>query len=292
MPSSITIPAPAKINLFLSVTGRRPDGYHLLETLMLKIDLADEIKLSKSSSQLNVSVMGASLPAGEGNLVTKAAIAFFAESGIEPKIEIVLDKKIPVAAGLGGGSSDAASTLLGLNRLFDHPLSMDRLHHLGSKLGADVCFFLINESAALMKGIGDKLIEDYEIENKYMFLLINPGWSLSTTQVFKNYKLELTSSPKTHIYSFVNGRSFSISSDLHNDLETVVLPQYEEIRDMKARLLEQGAVSTLMSGSGPTVFGVFSSKQELEHAYKKIKAGDNGKWAYYTTRKFTLETTA
>ena len=170
--------APAKLNLYLSVVGRRPDGYHLLETLMVKIDLADRLVLRPGGDRIRLEVLGADLPSGPGNLVYRAAEAFFLAAGLEPGLDVSLEKKIPTAAGLGGGSSDAAATLLGLNSIFGRPLSSEQLADLGLGLGADVPFFLGSWSAAWARGIGEKL-SPAGFRKGDRYLLVNPGWSLS-----------------------------------------------------------------------------------------------------------------
>ena len=149
--------APAKINLHLSVVGRKPDGYHLLRTLMVKLDLCDRLHLELTGAGIDVAVVGADLPFGEGNLVHRAAAAFFSAAGWDGGVSIVLEKNIPVAAGLGGGSSDAAAVLLGLNQLCGRPLGRETLFDLGLGLGADVPFFLFPGTTAWAEGVGEKL---------------------------------------------------------------------------------------------------------------------------------------
>jgi len=285
MPSAnISLLAPAKLNLHLSIVGRRPDGYHLLETLMVKLDLADKLDLAIRNQGIRLDIRGAALPTGEDNLVVRAANAFFQAAALKPAVEIVLEKRIPVAAGLGGGSSDAAATLKGLNSLYGSPLTRDQLLDLGVNLGADVPFFLYPGTTALAQGIGDELSPGPVISGVYYFLLLNPGWPLSTGWVYKNYKLKLTSIRKKLIYFPLNEGSFTISRVLHNDLESVVIPRYPEIKTMKDRLVAEGAVKALMTGSGPTVFGVFLRREKAERARIRLNALDRGKWVVIMAR--------
>jgi len=281
--SSLVVPAPAKLNLYLCVVGRRADGYHLLETLMVKLDLIDRLTFSRSGRELKLRVAGADLPTDEGNLVFRAAQAFFAAAGFEAEVEIFLEKKIPLAAGLGGGSSDAAAALLGLNEMFDHPLDQQSLAALGLNLGADVPFFLYPGPVAWAQGIGEK-IQPGPLLPSVAFLLINPGWPLSTAWVYNNFKLKLTNRERDHISLKFNERSFTKWPVLVNDLETVVLPQYPELTLIKERLVSAGAVGALMSGSGPTVFGVFSGQAELDRAFDYVKKAGRDHWIIWKAR--------
>ncbi|MBW2061872.1 MAG: 4-(cytidine 5'-diphospho)-2-C-methyl-D-erythritol kinase [Deltaproteobacteria bacterium] len=281
---ALSLLAPAKLNLHLSIVGRRSDGYHLLETLMVKLDLADRLLLVRRGRGIQFEVLGADLPADEDNMVIRAARAFFQATEFEPKVELRLEKHIPVAAGLGGGSSDAAAALKGLNDLYGSPLTQDRLFKLGLSLGADVPFFLFPGATALAKGIGELLSPGPELPEPCYFLLINPGWPLSTGWVYKNYKLKLTSTRKGLIYSHVNEGSFTFDRVMYNDLESVVMPRYPEVKAMKDQLLAHGAIEALMTGSGPTVFGVFFQRQDAERARTKLNELDRGKWVIIMTR--------
>jgi len=283
-PTALKLLAPAKLNLHLSIVGRRSDGYHLLETLMVKLDLADRLVLALKGRGIHLDIQGADLPAGEENLVVRAARVFFEAAGIEPAVEIILEKHIPVAAGLGGGSSDAAAALKGLNELYGSPLTQDRLLDLGLSLGADVPFFICPETTAAASGIGEELSPGPVMSETFYFVLLNPGWPLSTRWVYENCNLKLTSRHKGLIYSQVNEGSFTISRVLHNDLESVVIPRYPEVKAMKDHLLAEGAVEALMTGSGPTVFGVFLRRDEAKQARIRLNGLERGKWVAIMTR--------
>lgn len=259
----IRLYAPAKINLFLQVLGRRPDGFHDLETWMQKLDLHDTIILETGSGTgIDFFCDDPELPMGEDNLAVKAAVAFFSTAGLKkvPKLKIYLEKKIPVAAGLGGGSSDAGTVLRGLNKLFDQPLSERELVRLARPLGADVPFFTVEHGAVIAHGIGDIMYPVDSLKD-FTFVLVNPGFLVSTRWAFEN--LFLTSTTKKYKLScFQKHKAGSLPLDeMHNDLEEVTSARYPEIEDMKRLLLESGASGTLMSGSGPTVFGVFPDAQ-------------------------------
>ncbi len=276
--SSQILNAPAKLNLHLSIVGRRSDGYHLLDTVMVKLDLADRVSLVRQEDRgIKLTVRGADLPTDRDNLIVRAAEEFYLAAGIEPGVEISLDKSIPVAAGLGGGSSDAAATLKGLNNLYDSPLDQNKLVDLGFRLGADIPFFLFSGSAAFVQGIGERISSALKLPITH-FLLVNPGWPLGTAWVYNNYKLELTIKSKKLIQTWLNESSFTISRVLHNDLESVVLPRYPEVEKIKSLLMAEGASGALMSGSGPTVFGVFNRRRDAEQAQERMKVLGQGQW--------------
>ena len=260
----IRLYAPAKINLFLRVLGRRPDGYHDLETWMQKLDLYDTIILETGGrGGIEFSCDDSDLPAGEDNLAVKAAAAFFSALGLKevPGLKISLEKKIPVAAGLGGGSSDAGTVLKGLNKLFDQPLTDKELVQLARPLGADVPFFTVEHEAVIAYGVGD-IMYPCDSLKEYTFVLVNPGFFVSTHWVFENLSLTRTGK-KYKLSCFQKRKADSLSLDeMCNDLEGVTSARYSEIEDMKRLLLESGASGVLMSGSGPTVFGVFPDTEK------------------------------
>ncbi len=252
---TLIINAPAKINLCLHVLGRRPDGYHELAMAMQRIDLFDRLEISLEGGQgIEVFCDGLDLDDGE-NIVAGAARAFLVAADIDRNISIQIHKNIPVAAGLGGGSSDAAAVLSGLNSLCGDPLSGAQLLAIAKNLGADVPFFLF-ERPAWATGTGTSLEALPPLPDVY-YLLLNPGFSVSTAWVYQS--LQLTKGGK-----LANLPGFSVTTlpellgVLHNDLEQVTASRYPEIGEMKDFLLKNGALGTLMSGSGASVFGVFS----------------------------------
>jgi len=269
---TLTLSAPAKINYLLDVTGKRPDGYHDLRMIMQRVDLCDKITLTLTdTSDINVSCPSKGAPDGPGNIAWRAARALLdrAESGVGVNIEII--KNIPVAAGLGGGSSDAASVLMGLNELLQLGLSDQHLMEIGGTLGADVPFFIFKKTA-LAEGVGDKLTPLPGMP-KCWILLVNPGVHVSTAWVYRSLQLtsggELNKLPK--FFESID----DVVSILSNDLESVTIPAFPVIADIKSRLMDLGAAGSMMSGSGPTVFGVFKSFDAAEAARREVTKGTN-----------------
>ena len=269
------VKSPAKINLFLHITGRRPDGYHTLLSLMCGVSLYDDIDLAPSDCPgIAIRCDHEAVPEDSTNLAFRAADLFFRELGRQPALPrsgggsglgITIKKNIPVAAGLGGGSSNAAMVLTALNTLFDHPFSRARLVKMGLLLGADVPFFLFGRPA-IAKGIGERLVL-YEKLKHYTIILVYPKISVSTAWVYKNLNLRLTKGEKK-LKNFPFGVPvFDVRKHLRNDLESVTTGRHPEILQIKQKLMELNAQGALMSGSGPTVFGVFREPGTAESAY-------------------------
>jgi 4-diphosphocytidyl-2-C-methyl-D-erythritol kinase len=271
--------SPAKINLFLQVTGKRPDGYHELFSLMCCVTLFDTIFLRFGTEKIEIESSHPQLPLDETNLAHKAAVLFFKTLGAKEGVKITIEKSIPIAAGLGGGSSNAASVLRGLNHHFNFPFSRDRLMALGLNLGADVPFLLF-QKPALASGIGEKL-EPYAEPLPNCVIIVHPGFRVSTAEVFQNLNLRLTNCKKKITKPFLKETSYNVSLHLCNDLEAVTVSKYPEINSIKGQLIEQGALGALMSGSGPTVFGLFSDQEEAGKAMQAI--GRNPRWNAYLT---------
>ncbi|MBI5559155.1 MAG: 4-(cytidine 5'-diphospho)-2-C-methyl-D-erythritol kinase [Deltaproteobacteria bacterium] len=253
--------APAKINLYLKVLSRRHDGYHELSTWMQKLNLADTLTLKALPAGITLDCQGLDLAADESNLAYRAAALFLRETGLKTGVEIVLEKKIPVAAGLGGGSSDAAAVLTGLNTLFSAALSEEKLMALGLALGADVPFFVSGGNAAIATGIGEQLQVKEGLSDCW-FVLANPGFPVSTKWVFENLDLaqlgNFALTIKDNAYILGRASDNCLAEKLFNDLESVTLARYPEIALLKTELINSGASGALMSGSGPTVFGIFT----------------------------------
>lgn len=273
------IRAPAKINLSLRVVGRRADGYHLLDTIMAPVSLYDEIEIRKvrvrvknkkpAPPSIKVICKHPLVPNDEKNLVHRAARLLLAKAKSDQPIEIRLRKRIPVGAGLGGGSTDAAATLVGLNRLLKLGFSKKKLERLGLKLGADVPFF-IRGRPARARGIGERL-HPFGPLRRLWAVIIYPGFPVSTAWVYGNLPAKLTKpSVNTSIASLLTG-SGSLANLLVNDLERVSLSRYPKIGLLKQALLREGAAGSLMSGSGSSVFGVFKSKRKAEHAFRRLR---------------------
>ena len=256
---------PAKVNLYLKVLGRRPDGYHELVTVMQPLALADELVIAPGSG-LSVACGHPQVPAGPHNLVWRAAHQFGLATGQEPQVHIRLVKHIPVAAGLGGGSSDAAGTLLALNARAGQPLAPPTLRNLAAELGADVPFFL-GRGPAVGRGIGTEL-SPLDLP-PYWYVLLNPDLALSTSWVYNHVDIEALARTGAPLLTAWNGER--PGDWVANDLETVTLSRYPELLQLLARLAQAGALAQGMSGSGPTLFGIFSEAAAAEAAARQLR---------------------
>jgi 4-diphosphocytidyl-2-C-methyl-D-erythritol kinase len=283
MHGPIEVLCPAKINLGLRVLEKRNDGYHNVETVLQRITLFDRIRLeSNGRSGVNLSCPESGLSEGAENLIWKAAQVFLENVHLPGGIAIRLWKRIPLAAGLGGGSSDAAGTLLGLNSFFGHPVSPDKLIEMGAALGADVPFFILQVSSALGEGRGDRLTP---INIPYFwFVLVYPGFEVSTAWAYRSLKSLLTRPEKDPIKPILNHSSFKLEELMYNDLEQATIPAHPEIAEIKKILTSSGSLATLMSGSGPTVFGVFSNLSEASRSQNALSS--HAGWKSFLVRSF------
>ncbi|MBC8018690.1 MAG: 4-(cytidine 5'-diphospho)-2-C-methyl-D-erythritol kinase [Verrucomicrobia bacterium] len=268
--NSITLKAPAKVNYLLDVIRRRPDGYHDLRMVMQRVNLCDEISISLTDAQgISVRCGKNGVPDGPDNIAWKAARALLDLDNKTRGAQISITKNIPVAAGLGGGSSDAASVLMGMNELLNLGLSEQRLMEIGVTLGADVPFFIFKKTA-LAEGIGEALTAMPEMPAAWV-LLVNPGVHVSTAWVYKNLQLtnrgELNKLPDSY-------RDLEdVCSIFANDLESVTIPAFPVIAGIKNAMLQHGALGAMMSGSGPTVFGLYRDKDTAEQALAALTGG-------------------
>ena len=277
----LELAAPAKINLILKIHGKRDDGYHDLTSLMQKISLTDRLFFCRrQSAGITLRCPESNLPENHTNIAFKAASSYRDYVDLQTGIEIVLHKNIPVAAGLGGGSSDAAAVLIGLDKLFGSSLSQDELLQLAAPLGADVPFFVLQHGAAIATGTGTQLEPCASIHD-YWIVLVNPGIAVSTKWVFDNFAL--TTESNQYIFSGYS-KSFdyiheaitafkkrSSKVGLCNDLESVTARKHKVIQDIKYAFENGGAVSSLMSGSGPTVFGIFDDLGKATMQFEVFK---------------------
>jgi 4-diphosphocytidyl-2-C-methyl-D-erythritol kinase len=263
--STYKIKTPAKLNIRLKVTGRRPDGYHDLVSFMVPVDLFDFLELSPAPEGVSLSCQGFPVPADETNLTVRAARAFLSKAGMDKGVFIKLEKKIPVAAGMGGGSSDAAAVLLLLNEMWAQPLSAATLYELACGLGADVPFFL-NCKPSLARGIGE-ILEPVEGWPDFWFVIVHPPIHVSTSWVYRNLQLkELTRDDYDRTKIILKEKSVPVAGILENDLESVTSARFPVIETIKHSLSELGAEGALMTGSGPSVFGVFRSPRRAKAA--------------------------
>lgn len=258
-----TIAAHAKLNLFLKVLRKRPDGYHDILTLFQKISLADQIdiKITRNThtkfSHIQISADGWPVPQDETNLAYRAAAAFLKRTGLSCSVAIHLHKNIPSGAGMGGGSSDAAAVLIAMNALTGNLLTLTELIKIGTGLGADVPFFISQQNSAIGRGTGTEL-QPISLE-RFWFVVIWPGFSISTKWVYDHFML---TNPLIH--TNLLGADGLTAFLWQNDLEQTVMSSYPLLNDIKMRLLSCGALHAMMTGSGSAVFGVFKTEEEAK----------------------------
>ncbi|MDW7979121.1 MAG: 4-(cytidine 5'-diphospho)-2-C-methyl-D-erythritol kinase [Verrucomicrobiales bacterium] len=273
MSASVEKHAPAKINLLLNVLGRRQDGFHEVETILHPIPVFDTLTLERGGTGIRFTCNDTRLKNDSSNLVVRAAIAFFDAAKITPCVSIHLEKRIPLAAGLGGGSSDAAATLLGLNELFEMPLTRAELERLAAGLGADVTFFLYG-APAVATGRGEQIrpVGQFDCLKGMHLFVVYPGFGVSTAWAYH----QLARFP--HALRGVPGRAQKLvellhaaelgraSAEFYNALETPVFHKYPVLALYKEFLIATGAVAALMSGSGSSVFAIFDSAEHVKSA--------------------------
>ncbi len=271
----LLVPAYAKINLSLDVLRKRSDGYHDLHMVMQQISLCDQVHIEISETPgINLTTDAHFLPAGPGNIAWRAAELLGTFSGMnlsETGVKIAINKRIPVAAGLAGGSADAAAVLKGLNQLWRLGLSLEELQKISLKLGADLPYCLMGGSA-LAEGIGDKLTP-LKLDKPLWVVLVKPAHSVSTREVYQGLKLEeVTKRPDNMglINAMEKGDLRRMGESMDNVLETVTIPMVPEIKEIKKKLIEYNAMVSLMSGSGPTVFGLFKDRGKAKGAGNKL----------------------
>jgi len=276
---TLTKPSPCKVNFLLNILSKRADGFHELETVMQPINLCDELTFEQTGGGIKLTCSDPTLPTDASNLVHRAASAFFQRSGIKGGARVHLEKKIPMAAGLGGGSGNAATTLLALNEIFDRVLDAEALHEIAASLGSDVPFFL-QRNPALATGRGEKIqsLKPFKALEGCAFLLVHPGFGIATAWAYK----ELARFPKALngergraaklISLLESGDLRKASREFYNSLEAPALEKYPWLAVLQDFLRENGAAATLMSGSGSTTFAIATDlcgAQELEERVKE-----------------------
>jgi 4-diphosphocytidyl-2-C-methyl-D-erythritol kinase len=258
--------SPCKVNLLLNILGKRPDGFHELETVMHPVNLFDRLAFERAGTSISLSCSDPALVVDETNLVYRAAKAFLDAAGIREGAKIHLEKNIPMAAGLGGGSGNAATTLLGLNELFGKPLSTERLHELAAAIGSDVPFFL-QTKPALATGRGERIqaLELFPALKGTALLLVHPGFGVPTAWAYQNlarFPEALNGQPgrAENLVRLLNTFDLpTAAAEFYNALEAPVLPKYPLLAICQEILRESGAAVALMSGSGSTTFGIYPS---------------------------------
>lgn len=281
----ISLKALAKVNLGLDVVRRREDGYHEVKMIMQTIHLYDRLDITKTSEAgIQIESNLSFLPVNENNLIYKAGKMLMDEFHIEEGVKVKLDKRIPVAAGMAGGSTDAAAMLWGMNKLFHLKLSLQDLKNRGVKIGADVPYCLMR-GTALAEGIGE-ILTPLPPMMKVPILIAKPQISVSTKFVYTNLKLdENTIHPDIDqcIEDMKNESLKDLCAHMGNVLESVTIPEYPIIDEIKKHMMDHGAAGAMMSGSGPTVFGLFEDEQTAKKAYQAMKKSGLCKQVYLTS---------
>mgnify|MGYP000782865893 FL=1 len=283
--NDISLKALAKINLGLDVVRRREDGYHEVRMIMQTIQLYDRLDIKRTQEpgiqiQTNLSF----LPVNENNLIYKAAKLLMDEFSITDGVSVKLDKRIPVAAGMAGGSTDAAAMLIGVNRLFSLGLTKRQLMERGVQIGADLPYCIMR-GTALAEGIGEAL-SPLPPMVKCPVLIAKPSISVSTKFVYQNLKLDDTTIHPDidRLIDDIKAKNLhDIAAHMGNVLETVTIPNYPVIDEIKKHMLSNGAVGAMMSGSGPTVFGLFDDEDTAKKAYKAMRSSHLARQVYLTS---------
>ncbi|HHW62092.1 MAG TPA: 4-(cytidine 5'-diphospho)-2-C-methyl-D-erythritol kinase [Syntrophomonadaceae bacterium] len=272
MEQEITLAAPAKVNLTLDILGQRADGYHELESVMQQITLFDFITLRRSEHGLQLYCSHPLVPEGADNIAYQAALLMLEKLDSSVGLEISIEKNIPVGAGLAGGSTDAAAVLMGINTLMELDLSLPELMAAGSQLGSDIPF-CIQGGTALARGRGE-IITPLPAGPVLQLVLVKPDFSLSTAEVYRRFRMEKVGQRPgldAFLAAWTQYDMINMVENMTNVLETVTLSLCPEIQTIKQELMDSGAIQAIMSGSGPTVFGVFPDLKTAGIAYQKMQ---------------------
>ncbi|MFZ2188505.1 MAG: 4-(cytidine 5'-diphospho)-2-C-methyl-D-erythritol kinase [Candidatus Moraniibacteriota bacterium] len=279
--NAIKIKSPAKINLTLEVIKKLPNGFHELRTVILKLEnLYDEIELriEEKKGPIKIVCANRAVPTDERNTCYQVAEKFLKLSGKVASLEIKIKKNIPVTAGMGGGSSNGATILMALNDYFQKPLSFAKLVSIAAEVGKDIPVFLAKERVVFVSGMGEKL-KNIKCNPRLNLLIINPGFPVSTAWSFeeldKNFSKMADKRRKNislNFLKYLNGKNLDlISGKLYNDFEVAVEKKHPIIKRIKQELLAFGALGAMMSGAGPTIFGIFRTKKETLLTAKILK---------------------
>ena len=273
----VELKSSCKVNLILNILGKRPDGFHELETVMHPVKIFDVLTFERTATGLDLTCDNPALPTDSRNLVHRAATAFVAETGIQDGVKIQLQKRIPMEAGLGGGSGNAATALLALNQLFGLPLGVEQLQRLAAGLGSDVPFFL-QTSPAIAIGRGEQVqsLPAFRALSGYYFVLIHPGFGVSTPWAYKNLArfpsaLNGERGRAERLAQSLNQSVEAARPDFYKSLEAPVLEKCPLLAIFQEFLLENGAAMALMSGSGSTTFALMQRKEKAEVLAEKVR---------------------
>ncbi|MCY6485591.1 4-(cytidine 5'-diphospho)-2-C-methyl-D-erythritol kinase [Clostridium aestuarii] len=262
----------AKINISLDVVGKREDGYHLLDMIMQKIELYDVLKFDKSKEEINIRCNKPYVPVDERNLVYKAAKLFINTYKTQEGITVSIKKNIPVAAGLAGGSADAAATLIAMRNIYNIDVSDKELCELGLQIGADVPYCIMGRTA-LCQGVGE-IVTPLKSFEGHILVLVKPNFGVSTKDVYKALDInKIFKHPNTKdlVQAIKKNDIYYVSENMKNVLENVTLRKHTMLRDIKDSMLKMGALGSMMSGSGPSIFGFFDDILKAQKCYEEFK---------------------
>ncbi len=272
--NSIKLKSRAKINLSIDVVGKREDGYHLVEMIMQTIDLYDIISVKNIPNYDSIMIKSNSkeIPLNSNNIVYKAASLIKSRFNIKNGVEIFIEKNVPVAAGMAGGSANAAAILVGLNRLWNLKLTKDELREIGLELGADVPF-CIEGGSYLASGIGEELTQITGLQENVSLVVCKPNLFVSTREVYQNLRLDTLNKRPDNEYLMKMLREFKVedvAKNMVNALEDVTIKNHKEISHIKNIMIENDSIGAMMSGSGPTVFGMYLNKNDAEKCKREL----------------------
>lgn len=283
--NKIKINSYSKINLTLNILSRREDGYHEIETIMQSINLTDQVIITKEKEGIKIKCNHPEVPINANSLAYRTAEKIINRYGIKKGVKIEIEKKIPLASGLAGGSANSATILIGINKLFSLNLSNEDLRGIGEELGMDIPFFIQN-GTALAYQRGEKLIPLSTINPSLWVIILNPGFNISTHWAYNNLDLDSIKGEKSNTKAMLKAlkerKSQEIAKNLFNSFESLIIKKYPEVGKIKNRLIEEGVLGALMSGSGPTVFGITQNKEEALKIYEKLRPEYKLIWVVHT----------
>jgi len=281
----VEIDSYSKINLTLNILAKRQDGYHNIETIMQSINLADRIFIKEEKEGIKIKCNHPLVPIDTQSLTYRSAEKILNRYRITKGVKIEINKKIPLASGMAGGSANSASILVGINKLFALNLSNKDLREIGEELGMDVPFCIQN-GTALAYHRGEKVTLLSPVNPPLWIIIINPGFEIPTKWAYNNLDLSLIKREKNNTKAMLEAlkedEARGIAKNLFNSFEELIIKKYPEIGKIKDRLIEEGALGALMSGSGPTVFGIAQNKEQALKIYKKLKSEYKSIWAVHT----------
>jgi len=281
----IEIDSYSKINLTLNILAKRQDGYHNIETIMQSINLADRVFIKEEKEGIKIKCNHPQVPIDDQSLAYRSAEKILNRCRVTKGVKIEIDKKIPLASGMAGGSANSASILVGINKLFTLNLSNEDLRGMGEELGMDVPFCIQN-GTALAYHRGEKVTSLSPVNPPLWIIIINPGFEIPTKWAYNNLDLNLIKREKNNTKAMLEalkgGGARGIAKNLFNSFEELIIEKYPEIGKIKDRLIEEGALGALMSGSGSTVFGIAQNEEQALKIYKNLKSEYKSIWIVHT----------